>query len=172
MSLSRYLLAAVLATASFGPAAADDLRMTPTNSWQFKFNEGDVFTGPTKVIYGAPFTDGKAKGLVSLRNDYGHWHVAITDVHEHHCPNVHIGGDVHVLIWFSSENRSYETKWTVSADGSVVQTYPHEGDALVTKLRSSPQVVFRVIDGCDDVTDYPLTTANLNDEIASFNAAR
>lgn len=171
-TLSRVLVAAAAIALSLSSASAGEFRMTPERAWQFMTSNGDVFTGPTKVIYGAPFTDGKAKGLVALRHDYGHWHVSITDVHEYHCPNVYIGGDVTVLIWFSSENKSYETKWTVSADGSMVETHPHEGDALVAKLRSSPKAVFRVIDGCDSVTDYPVTTANLDDEIASFNAAR
>jgi len=166
------LLAGLSAVAIASSALASDLRMTRERPWQFLTTKGDVFSPPSKIIHGLSLADGQVRGLVTLRQDYGTWRIAITDTNSYHCPNVYIDGNVHVMVWLSSTNQVYETKWEVRGAGKQVETIGDDGDALVKALLASSRAVFRVIDGCDSSVDYEVENINLQEEFASFERAR
>jgi hypothetical protein len=143
----------------------DPTKYSATRHWQTSI-EDDPLDGQSIAVQAAALKEDGSPGLLTIRKLYDELELSITDVNEFYCPTP--GEDyLRVRVWFSDTKQVLETKWQVASDNTGINPYHGDSSEIVDRMMDSEDTIFRVIDGCGDVTDYMVSSTNGRQELAS-----
>lgn len=153
MKTTSALLALAISLAGFNAAHAEG----KDYSWTVRTID-DPINGRIVTVHTRAYTDGPHEGLVSVSKPLEEFSLSLIDTNKYFCPRDEF--TLKVTVWFSDTKRARTLDWTVEEDRKAITARPWETTEIVNRMMEAPNTIFRVMDGCGDVTDYMVGAAN------------
>ena len=145
--------------------AWDSSKYSSDRQWQTSVRD-DPFNGRSIAVQAPAFKDGGDPGLITIRKAFDQLELSIVDVSEFYCPEP---GESHlrVRVWFSDTKQVAEMEWEVDRGNNSIYPYASDGAPIIERMLTEKNTIFRVIDGCGDVTDYKVSATNGREELSA-----